>query len=85
MDKGTHTVRIEEIRRVKNSYVGNPRFELVVSEPGWAGYHTLRTAANSAMNYSVGNKGFRPRDVVEIDVNGRGTVDGMRSTKGVIG
>jgi len=36
------------------------------------------------MNYSVGNKGFRPLDVVEIDVNGRGTVDGMRSSKGVV-
>lgn len=79
MDKGTHTVRIESIRRLKNSLNGNGRYELVVSTPGWAEIHTLKTATDAGFTYSIGNPGFREHDVVEITVNGRGTIAGMRN------
>lgn len=82
MDKGNHKVRIESVKRIENSYVGNPRFELYVSTQGFGSFHTMRTAANASMNHSIGNKGFKELDIVTIHVNGRGTIDKMVSADG---
>lgn len=79
MEQGTHTVRIESIRRLNNSLNGNGRFELVVSTPGWAETHILKTATDAGFTYSIGNPGFRVHDVIEITVNGRGTIAGMKN------
>ena len=67
-------VRIESIERLTNSYYGNPRFRLSWSEKGWAGYGLANTAANASYNYEIGNKGLRVGDIVDIELNGRGTI-----------
>jgi hypothetical protein len=67
-------VRIESIERLSNSYFGNPRFRIGWTEPGGLGRGVANTAADASFCYEVGNKGLRERDVVELELNGRGVI-----------
>jgi hypothetical protein len=73
-EKREMRVRIESIERLTNSYNGNPRFRIGWSEPGWSGHGHANTASDASYNYEIGNKGLRVLDVVEIELNGRGTI-----------
>ena len=72
-------VRIESIERLNNSYSGNPRFKIAWSEHGWTAYGSANTASDASYNYEIGNKGLRERDLVEIELNGRGTIKSIRT------
>lgn len=67
-------VRIESIERLTNSYSGNPRYRISWSEQGWKEYGAANTSSDASYNYAIGNRGYSVRDLVEIELNGRGTI-----------
>jgi len=71
-------VRIEKIERLACSAVGNPRFRIQYSTPGWTSYHSGITKADASFNYEIGNRGFRERDVVLVKLNGNGNILDMK-------
>ena len=87
------TGRIADVTRIRNSYYGNPRFEITLvtsSDPthslcsgteceGDHMYRTLKTASEASFNYEVGNKGLRANDVVTVTIGGRGTIVAMHA------
>lgn len=64
--------RIAKIERARSSEYGNPAFYITFTD-----YERIKTAANAACAYSIGNKGMREGDDVEVFINGRGTISGM--------
>lgn len=87
------TGRIAEINRLRSSYSGNPRFEIVLvtsgtgdmsehTGPDCQGDHmfrTFNTAADAHFSYTIGNKGLRANDIVTVTVGGRGTIVDIKS------
>jgi len=69
-------VRIRSIDRLRNSYSGNPRFRI-----SWR-YGAANTAADASYNYEIGNPGFRVGDLVDIELNGHGTIRGITRADG---
>ena len=63
---------IAKIERERNSTYGNPIFSITFTDG-----ERVKTAADAAFSYSVGNKDMREGCDVEISVNGRGTISDM--------
>ena len=69
----THqTKTIARIERANNSRNGNPSFWITFTD-----YDRIKTAADAAFCYTIGNKGYREGDTVEVFIGGRGTITGM--------
>lgn len=74
-------VKIESIERLTNSHYGNPRWRINWSGPGWSFGGHANTAANASFNYEIGNTGLRVGDLVDIELNGRGTIGAIAPWK----
>lgn len=64
--------KIIAIKRLRNSYNGNPRFQIVLA-PGGA----YNTVADAQVGYAIGNPGLREGDTVTVTLSGRGTIANM--------
>lgn len=69
----TSVGRITGIERLTNSYYGNPRFRISWQEQDFTP-HAATTSPDSSYSYEIGNPGYRVGCVVQISLNGRGSI-----------
>ncbi len=61
-------VKIETITRLRNSYYGNPRFEITFTDGS-----THRTQSDASIAYEITNREFR--GLIHVWLSRRGTIE----------